>query len=336
MGKVTRILIVHQGAIGDFILSLPAIGSFRHHYPGAEVEIWGYPEILKLVEKKFYADRIGSIDRKEIASFYNERAVLDSELVACFKRFDLIIIFGGEQQQPLVRTLEKIQVKEVKSISTFPPSADSIHVVDYQLSQLVSLGYKVPDTIPQLFPSESDRAQAIDLFSQRGIGKDTLTVAVHIGSGSRNKTWPASSFAQLSEKLIKGSAAHIMLLIGPADEEVAEEYFNLIDSRSVTTLANLPLGQLPAVLTQCDLYLGNDSGITHLAAAVGTPVVALFGPTDPRVWGPRGNDVSIVYKALECSPCSREEMKGCTHRKCLQEISVDEVYGKIKSIIKVR
>ena len=79
--------------------------------------------------------------------------------------------------------------------------------------------------------------------------------------------------------------------------------------------------------------MGNDSGITHVAAAVGIPVVALFGPTDPQVWGMRGDNVSVMYKGgFTCSPCSREEMKRCVNRRCLEEISVEDVYKKINEI----
>jgi ADP-heptose:LPS heptosyltransferase len=330
MGNVKHILIIHQGAIGDFILSLPAVGSFRQRYPDAAIEVWGYPAILQLVEKRFYADSIASIDRKEIARFYSENTTLDAELVARFREFDLIIIFGGERQKTLVRNLERIQVKEVYSITTFPPAAESTHIIDYQLSQLLPLGYESPDKIPRLFPGESDLTQASDLFSQRQPGGKALTVAMHIGGGSKKKVWPAGCFAQLSEKLIKEDDAEIIVPLGPADEEVAQEYFNLIDSNAISPLNNLPLTRLAAVLKKCSLYLGNDTGITHLAAAVGTPVVALFGPTDPRVWGPRGDNVSILYKASECSPCSREEMSGCVHKKCLEGITVEEVYEKVK------
>ena len=330
MENVKHILIVHQGAIGDFILSLPAIGSFRQRYPDAAIEVWGYPAILQLVEKRFYADSIASIDRKEIARFYSENTTLDAELVARFREFDLIIIFGGERQKTLVRILERIQVKEVHSITTFPPAAESTHIIDYQLSQLLPLGYESPDKIPRLFPGESDLTQASDLFSKKQPGSKPLTVAMHIGGGSKNKVWPAGCFAQLSEKLVKEDDAEIIVPFGPADEEVAQEYFNLIDSNAISPLNNLPLTRLATLLKKCSLYLGNDSGITHLAAAVGTPVVALFGPTDPRVWGPRGDNVSIVYKAQECSPCSREEMSGCVHKKCLEGITVEEVYEKVK------
>ncbi len=149
------------------------------------------------------------------------------------------------------------------------------------------------------------------------------------------KVWPTGRFVQLSEKLIAMDGAKIILPIGPADESMAQEYFDLIDSEAIIPIANLPLNELAAILKKCDVYVGNDSGITHVAAAVGIPVVALFGPTDPLVWGMRGDNVSVMYKGgLECSPCSREEMKRCVNRRCLEKISVEEVYGKVSCMIR--
>lgn len=333
MEKVKHILIVHQGAIGDFILSLPAIGSFRYHYPDASIEIWGYPGILRLVEKRFYADRIASIDRKEIAQFYSENAALDVKLLEQFRRFDFIIIFGGKGQRTLLDNLRKSEVQEVHCINTFPQSEEGTHIIDYQLSQLSRLGYKAPDKKPKLFPSENDRRLATDLFTQRHLDNRSLKVAMHIGSGSKKKVWSASYFAKLSEQLIKDGRTKIILPIGPADEEVVQDYFNLISSDALIPLVNLPLNELAAVLQQCDLYVGNDSGITHLATAVGTPVVALFGPTDPKVWGPRGDKVFMLYKGLECSPCTREKMRVCMHLQCMEAISVEEVYREVKGMI---
>lgn len=334
MKHVNRILIIHQGAIGDFILSLPAIGSFRYHYPDASIEIWGYPDILRLVEKRFYADTIASIDQKWMAQCYNEDTLLDTYVVERFKQFSLIIIFGGKGQRTLLDNLRKSEVQEVHCINTFPQSEEGTHIIDYQLSQLSRLGYKAPDKNPKLFPSENDLRLATDLFTQRHLGNRSLKVAMHIGSGSRKKVWSASYFAKLSEQLIKNGCVKIILPIGPADEEVVQDYFSLIVSDTIFPLTNLPLNELAAVLQQCDLYVGNDSGITHLATAVGTPIVALFGPTDPKVWGPRGDKVFMLYKGSECSPCTREKMRVCMHLECMEAISVEEVYRKVNETTK--
>ncbi|KPJ58167.1 MAG: hypothetical protein AMJ42_03785 [Deltaproteobacteria bacterium DG_8] len=328
-----RILIVHQGAIGDFILSLPAIGSFRYNFPGASIEIWGYPDILQLVEKRFYADTISSINRKEMAQCYNENALLDTKLVECFRQFGLIVIFGGEGQKTLLHNLKRIKMKEVHCINTFPQREEKAHIIDYQISQLSPLGFRVHDKVPTLFPNENDLKQATEFFTQRQLDNSSPMVAIHIGSGSRRKVWLPGFFAQLSEKLIEDYRAKIIVPIGPADEEIAHEYFNFVASDAIIPLVNLPINKLAAILQKCKLYIGNDSGITHLAAALGIPVVALFGPTDPHIWGPRGKGVSIVYKPSECSPCSREKMKRCVNQMCMEEISVEEVYSRVKCVI---
>ena len=337
MKHVNRILIIHQGAIGDFILSLPAISSFKNSYPDASVEIRGYLHILQLVEKRFYADKISSIDQKGMAQFYSEKSVLDAKLIEHFKQFDLIIIFGREGSKTLFHNLKKVNVKGVCFIDTFPHNDEDVHIIDHQLYQLSHLGYKTLDKVPRLFPDEEDGKRATEFFNKRRLNDNSLKVAIHIGSGSRMKVWPTGRFAQLSEKLIKMDGAKIILPIGPADEKMVQEYFGLIDSEAIIPIANLPLNELAAILKKCEVYVGNDSGITHVAAAVGIPVVALFGPTDPQVWGMRGDNVSVMYKGgFTCSPCSREEMKRCVNRRCLEEISVEEVYGRVTKKLEIK
>jgi len=181
--------------------------------------------------------------------------------------------------------------------------------------------------------SEAADRNANRVFEQRGLNKNRVTVALHPGSGSIKKAWGAHSFATLAETLRSNHRAQIIVPVGPADTTVSKDYFTLMPSHGSILLHNLPLDELAAILKQCSLYVGNDSGITHLAAAVGTPVVALFGPTDPQVWGPRGGNVSILYGKRDCSPCSRQRMHECIEQRCLEGLSVEEVYGKVKNLL---
>ena len=119
----------------------------------------------------------------------------------------------------------------------------------------------------------------------------------------------------------------------PSARSYIKTHSNGISSPSSIPLDNLPLDELAAILKQCDLYVGNDSGITHLAAAVGTPVVALFGPTDHQVWAPRGKSVSILHGKTDCAPCSREKMQVCPEQRCMETITVEEVYGKVAKML---
>jgi len=106
--------------------------------------------------------------------------------------------------------------------------------------------------------------------------------------------------------------------------ELCSEELHFISAR------NLNLAQVAALLCRADLYLGNDSGITHLAAAVGAPTVALFGPSDPRRWAPRGPTVRLLSLDVACSPCDLDVMKSCPHRKCLTEFLPEKVIGALE------
>jgi ADP-heptose:LPS heptosyltransferase len=333
MKQVKQILIIHQGALGDFIVSLPAIGAFRFHYPHATITIWGHPEILRLAHNRFYADTIASLEQPGLALFYNEQGFAPSPLAERFNSFDLIGVFGGKQQSIFVDNLNKTGAGEVYHIFTFPPHDSKTPVVDFQATQLSSLGLTVQETVPKLFVSEAAARNAAHFLGQRGRTKNSLTVALHPGSGSRKKAWTVNAFVALAEKLYRDDQAQILVPIGPADTKVAEDYFNGISSPGSIPLHNLPLDELAAILKQCDLYVGNDSGITHLAAAVGTPALALFGPTDHHVWAPRRKSVSILHGKTDCAPCSREKMQVCLHKRCLETITVEEVYGKAAKML---
>jgi ADP-heptose:LPS heptosyltransferase len=324
-----NILIIHQGALGDFILSLPAIGAIRNSHPGSAIEIWGYPDILRLVEGRFYADAIASIHQEGMSHLYRGQASAPDRLMERFRSFDLVVLFGGELQGTVAENLRRHGVRSVYRISSFPGDDGSTHVIDHQLAQLSTLGVQSAGSVPVLFPDREDERYAQQFFDAQAIEPDAFTVAVHIGSGSRKKVWPPDRFAQLAETLVTRRGARIILVAGPADETAGRHYRACTPVGQSSILNCHPLPELAAIIGRCSVLVGNDSGVTHLAAAAGTPVVALFGPTDPRVWGPRGKEVVLLRRSAECSPCSREKMHSCAHQKCLEHISVEEVYEAV-------
>jgi hypothetical protein len=150
-------------------------------------------------------------------------------------------------------------------------------------------------------------------------------IAIHPGSGSETKCWPVERFEALARELKRETDCSIVMILGPADERLVERMRALTKELHSPIAHSLPLRSLAAALANCALYVGNDSGVTHLAAAVGVPTVAIFGPTDPIMWAPNGDNVKIVQGDIECSPCKSDKMRQCIDRKCLTVISVDEV-----------
>ncbi len=333
--KPEEILIAHQGGLGDFILCLPAFGSIRRYYSEARIELMGYPRTLQLVEGRYYVDQGKSIDQVGLGSFYLKDGDLDVAVSRYFAGFDRAFLFLQDRDGIFSDNIRKAGVKRVFSISPFPEKARRIHAIDHMLSSLSSMGIPPGGSIPRIFLLEEDRRFAEEWLRHRGAYGEMQKglVALHPGSGSRRKLWPVENFLALAARITGDLRLKTILFIGPAERE----YFGsgLERMRSIRPLwaEDLPLIHVASLLDRCRCYIGNDSGITHLAAAVGIPTIALFGPTDPEIWGPRGEKVAILRKNPGCSPCTEEELERCNHRRCLECIEIEEVIERARVLM---
>ena len=294
MLQAKKILVIHQGALGDLILSLPAFSAIRKAFPEHHAEVMGYPRILRLIHNRFYAHSIQSIDRASAASLYNESGDADSDIKEYVRQFETVFVFGGKPQEALVKNIQAVCAVKIYRIQPFPEKTKK-HVADFQLDQLEGFGFEVCRGFPELFLCEEDISDARQLLRQAGIPLDAARLlAVHPGSGSKKKNWPAGNYVSLIKRLGNALQAYFLIIEGPAEEEMMQELHKELSATQALFIRHLELPLLAAVIKQAALYIGNDSGITHLAAAAGAPALALFGPTDPEVWGPRGEKVSIL------------------------------------------
>jgi ADP-heptose:LPS heptosyltransferase len=294
---VKHILLIHQGAIGDLIVSLPSFYAIRRAFPDAIVEAMGYPSTLSLINKRFYAETVCSVDRAEMASLYNEQGHVHPDLIAGIERFEKIFIFGGNAQKTAMQNLASLHGPELIHIKTFP-AGENKHVIDFQLEQLQALGYDTSMKIPRLFLRAEDFAEAQNFLIRQNLKVTFLPlIAIHPGSGSSKKNWPVDCYAALVHELYRTVRGTILLIEGPADGNSVSQLKSELAGISPVMLQSLELPVLAAILKECTLFIGNDSGITHLAAAMGIPVVAIFGPTDQRIWGPKGEKVKVLKRA---------------------------------------
>ncbi|MEY2545416.1 MAG: heptosyltransferase [Verrucomicrobiota bacterium] len=270
------------GAIGDFILTLPAIKALRDAYPHARIEILGYKHIAALAENRFYADAVRSIEYAPLSRFFAKNAKLSSELRDYFGSFDVIVSYLYDPDEIFLRNLQRCGARK---ILRGPWKIDNHSHAARQLARpVLELGIGIDDFVAKIFPSAQDRQFASDFL--RGLSEPI--VAIHPGSGSANKNWPIENWTELMNS-IRGS---IVVVSGEADEESV----NRLQDRHVLLAKNLPLPQLAAVLERC-VFVGHDSGISHLAAATGAKCVLLFGPTDPEVWAPLNDNVRVIRAA---------------------------------------
>jgi ADP-heptose:LPS heptosyltransferase len=322
VAKGARILIIHQGAIGDFLLALPAVRAVRQSLHPRHLAIATHPRTACLVDGRYHADSVIDINHPEFAFFFNETAQLPATLSARLATFDVALLFSNSA--PLAQNLSRAGIAQVHQLAPFP--AVRKHLVDYHLSSLDALGVPPVSRRPSIHLTSDDLEWGRGYLAQC-IDPDHLAqpmLALHPGAGSPGQLWPPRRFAHLAS-VLAAAGAHPVIIQGPADEAAVRDVQRYLADVSYTLVRGLSLIQVAAVLAQLSLYVGNDSGITHLAAAVNIPTIAIFGPSDPLVWAPRGEDVYVVHHELSCAPCTISRRVLCGAQPCLAEITVDEV-----------
>ncbi len=332
--QVQSILVIHQGALGDFILALPALETLRKTFPEAKSIIIGYPRILELVEQRFYAEGILSIDQRGMASFFVRGGSLDPPLSQLFGQFNLIVVFGRDEEGALIGNLKRVCHGHILQINPFPSWGEKIHLTDYLLRQFSRYGFRISGLNPRLHLKESDRDWGRDFWRSRGLTLEerSRVIILHPGSGSKRKVWPSERFLSLAQILQDRLGSKILILFGPAEGSEVERVFDEMDPQAFIQVKGLSLLELASVMEGCRLFIGNDSGISHMASALGILTIAIFGPTDPRVWSPRGEKVWVVRNEIPCSPCPRERFFQCIDSECLKGIEVEEVLKGLKRL----
>ena len=287
-----RILVIRGGAIGDFILTLPALKALRDAYPDARIEILGYKHIAGLVENRFYAQAIRSIEYGPLSAFFAGNSALPAELMNYFGSFDLIISYLYDPDRIFESNLCRCGVvnfisgpaKIASPKDGFAVANDSCHAARQLARPVEEFGVPVRDLAARIYPSDQDRQFAEDFL--RDLPRPVL--AIHPGSGSDNKNWPIENWIELCS----GSPS-LIVISGEADEAQRARLQREWNNQPVRFATNLPLIQLAAVLEQ-SIFIGHDSGISHLAAAAGARCFLLFGPTDPVIWAPLNENVRVI------------------------------------------
>jgi len=325
--QVRSVLVIHQGALGDFILGLPALETLRKNLPQARTVIIGYPRILELADQRFYADETISVDQREMASFFVRGRPLDPALSRLFGQFHLIVVFGKDEEGTLIGNLKEASCSQILHIDPFPLWGERVHLTDHLLRQFSRYGFHVLGSNPRLCLKKSDQDWGDDFWRRKGMTLEerAKTIILHPGSGSKKKVWPLDRFLSLARTLQNRFGSKILIPFGPAEGSEVEEVFEGMDPRAVIRVKELSLKELASVMEGCRLFIGNDSGISHMACALGIPTIAIFGPTDPRVWSPRGERVWVIQKEIPCSPCPRDRFLHCIDPGCLKGIGVGEV-----------
>jgi len=282
-----KILVVRGGAIGDFILTLPVFAALRETFPNARLEALAYSNVASLAQAGGLIDAVRSIESRSMAGFFASKGPLDESLSEFFGGFAVIISYLYDPDGIFQANVARCSKAQFIVGPHRPDDRGRIHATEVLLKPLERIAVYVSDPVPRLrLPRNWEILPNIET--------GTIRLAVHPGSGSEQKNWPEHKWMEALDKLMAIPGLSLLLIGGEAEGDRLERVAPRLPSNRLTIAHQLPLVELARQISLCHAFLGHDSGISHLAAALGIPVLALWGHTSELVWRPLGSKVILL------------------------------------------
>lgn len=296
----TNILVIRGGAIGDFVLTLPVLAALRRRFPDARLEVLGYPRVAALAVAGGLADAIHPIESGEFASLFAPAPQLPLHLEQFIARFAIMVSYLFDPVGIFERHVRQVSSAEFIRGPYRPDESQSLHATAALLKPLERLGIREADPIPRLDlaagrrPGAKPTATGLNRHGTRLGAGGTFWLAAHPGSGSESKNWPEARWAAFLARLSGATDWHLLLVGGEAEGERVKRLAGVWPAARLEIARDRPLVELAARLGRCHQFVGHDSGITHLAAALGLPGVVLWGPSCAKVWRPCSERMALL------------------------------------------
>ena len=290
--KAPRILVIRGGAIGDFILTLPVLAALRDHFPRADIEVLGYPRVASLALTGGLAKAVHAIESPGLASFFARDGSFDLEWREFFGQFAIVISYLFDPDGIFETNVKSCGPRQFIAAQHRPDEAKSIHASDVFLKPL-----------EQLTIFDGDPVARLEL---PGLAKRENWLALHPGSGSEGKNWPEQNWHKLVAHLLDHSPLNLLLVGGEAEGAQLQRLAKDLLAERVQVAQHVPLHELAPRLAKCSGYVGHDSGVTHLASALGLPTLVLWGKSDEKIWRPLGEKVRVLNQHSDLAEMTLE------------------------------
>jgi lipopolysaccharide heptosyltransferase II len=338
-----RILVIRLDQLGDAVLALPAVSALKKCFPAAEIDFFSGPWARELAEYHPDINRVFVFEH----SYFSARVPFFSTLTEWLgfilrfrrNRYDLAVDFRGDVRTNLLMFFSGAGRRVGRGITgggflltDLVPETPSRHQIERNLDCVRILGCEVEAPPLELYYPPA----TLGILRQREPEFFAAAVrpwiVVHIGSGYPSKRWPAANFFRLIDQILASWPGSVILVGQESERRLAEPFlrksgriFNLIGRTTITELC--------AILDSADVYVGNDSGPTHMAALLGKKVIVLFsGTNEAEYWRPLGKAVTVVRRPVPCSPCHERDCPLPRH-DCMENITVEEVLEKVREAV---
>ncbi|MBC8264061.1 MAG: glycosyltransferase family 9 protein [Anaerolineales bacterium] len=332
------ILIIKPCCLGDVLMATPVIAALRRAFPRARIEFAVGGWARAMVENNPHLDGlvdcgpVGSGSRYSWREYFGlVRRIRAGGYEACFvlDRSPLISLLPYLSGVPQRVGLDS-QGRGF-SLTVGVPVVGLKHEAELYLDTVRAVGIEVNEPRLEFYPTDEDRRHVAEILRT---APQSPLIVIHPAGGSNPgmilsaKRWPPQRFAALADRLIEERGAQVVLVGGPEDGPVAAAIKDGMRQKPWDLTGRLTFGQLGALLERCDLFIGHDTGAMHLAVAVGAPVAAIFGPSDPRMYGPYGENSVALWHDVGCNPCLRHGRwdAACRRFRCIEAVTVEEVW----------
>ncbi len=339
-----KILVRCTNWIGDAVMSVPALRELRRIFPDSHITLHTRSWADGLFRDADFIDELVTFDKHRWAI----KDVYDNSQFLKDDGFELAILLPNSFEAAITSFLSRIPRrigynKDVRGLLLTDPIAvpewkNRRHEVFYYLNLIGEVERRVlgRETVGTYLPntainvSDERKTAARDLLKAAGVDISKKIVALGVGStNSRAKRWPAERYAQLADKLADDLDANVILVGSPDEADIAAKVVELSSKPLINLSGKTDLGEAVAVLSVSDLLISNDMGLAHVAPAVGTNTITIFGPTNPETTRPFTQNAEIIRRAVECSPCM---LRDCPiDHRCMTQISVEDVFETAKN-----
>lgn len=333
---IKKILIRSVNWIGDAMLTTPAISALRKNFPETRISVLAKPYVGEIFK--------GNPDIDEIISYEGSGIRQKLRLIKELRKkgFDLAVLFQNAFEAAIIALLSGIPRRLGYSTDgrgfllrpSVPIKAETLnrHQVDYYLGLLSEAGLKTDRGPLVLRLNERERFWAVYFLKKNGWNEGEKLAGINPGAtyGSA-KRWYPERFAALADRILK-EGVKVIIFGGPSETSIVEEIKNRMVSIPILVAGSTSIRELASLIERCSVFVSNDTGPMHMAAALKVPVVALFGSTDPNATAPLGEGHRVIQKEVECGPCFLRECP--KDFRCMDLITVDEVLYTVKEVLK--
>jgi heptosyltransferase-2 len=339
--RIEKILIRGTNWIGDVVMSLPAVSSVRCTFPRARIAVLAKPWVADLYRACPDIDDVIVFQSPGSHDGIGGKIRLADELRE--ERFDLALLLQNAIEAALIVWRAHIPLRcgynsdgrgllLTHSVHR-TREIRRVHQIDYYLEMVRALGFTTAGRDIHIAPENDARSAAETILAGQGIHQGDTLIGVAPGATyGPAKMWFPERFAALADRLADEESARVILFGSPGDSERTERVQRhathpLIDLAGATSLK-----EVIALIARCSLFISNDSGLMHLAGALGVPLVAIFGSTNPTTTSPPGEMSRVIHRDVPCSPCLKKECP--TDFRCMELIQVEDVYDAAKRLLK--